>query len=64
VGRSVLGYGEEESQGRGKAEPSSIGRKFVQRHKTEREIAVETRRKAREKNTAWNFNNIDQPQRQ
>lgn len=30
----------------------------------QREIAIETRRKARDKNTGWNFNNIDQPQRQ
>lgn len=43
----------------GKAVPSSAGRNLVQRYKTERKIAIETRRKAREKNTGWNLNNID-----
>lgn len=41
----VSGYGEEEGWVRGKAEPCSIGRKLVQRHKTEREIAIETRKR-------------------
>lgn len=37
---------------------------LMQGHKAEREIAIETGRKAREKNMGWNFNNIDHAQRQ
>lgn len=52
------------TEAEGKALPSSARRKLVQRYKTERKIAIETRRKASEKNTGWELNNIDQPQRQ